>query len=263
MALEKILALCFTVFLFVAVPLLAQEYEKYENLRLEEYQVYDALIQKMFLRPERTQGANKLDVVVIKKETDCSIQLTLENAEPILKVFRNKFRYAQMDTTGDFIVQNAKSSILGDFFQFPYKHILAEGADLKKIFTGPGKGWERYYKKYPRSQGVLILSRIGFDSDKNQALIYVENRDGEMPPEGQFILMVLKDEKWSIVSKFPRSILLVPGPAPASGQSPKEEQKIEIKPIRQNEIKGEEVAPEQDKADGLSGEKEIIPAEGK
>jgi hypothetical protein len=61
----------------------------------------------------------------------------------------------------------------------------------------PG-GWEEFSRLYPKSQGVVSLSRIGFNSSKTQALVYVGNVCGGRCGEGNFFLLVKEAGKWKI-----------------------------------------------------------------
>ena len=54
--------------------------------------------------------------------------------------------------------------------------------------------WNRYYEKYPGAQGIMQLSRIGFDTEGRQALVYVGNQAFDTAGAGFFIVLVRKDD---------------------------------------------------------------------
>ena len=67
--------------------------------------------------------------------------------------------------------------------------ILFSERESREIF-GSGSGWKKFYEKYPFSQGIMTLSRIAFNSQMNQALIYVTNEAEDSIGGGYFVLLV-------------------------------------------------------------------------
>jgi len=45
-------------------------------------------------------------------------------------------------------------------------------------------GWEKYYKKYPKSNGIIGFSRVGFNTNYNEAFVYVEYLCGALCGRG-------------------------------------------------------------------------------
>lgn len=54
-------------------------------------------------------------------------------------------------------------------------------------------------KKYPDSAGIIVLSRVGFNSKKNQALIYIANQRGLLGGNGMFFVLAKGDQRWKVV----------------------------------------------------------------
>ncbi len=47
-------------------------------------------------------------------------------------------------------------------------------------------------KRYPNSQGTMTLSRVGFNRNIKQALVYVGNQEGFLAGAGYYVLLVKK-----------------------------------------------------------------------
>jgi hypothetical protein len=60
----------------------------------------------------------------------------------------------------------------------------------RRFFFDPkhGRMYEDLYKVYPGGSGLLLISRIGFDSSKGYAILYMEHWEGLVAGYGEFIL---------------------------------------------------------------------------
>jgi hypothetical protein len=72
------------------------------------------------------------------------------------------------------------------------------GEEIRRIFEGGARdsendGWKVFHKKYPTAGGFITLSRVGFNKEKTQSLIYVAHNCGWLCGEGNYILLVKKD----------------------------------------------------------------------
>ena len=54
----------------------------------------------------------------------------------------------------------------------PYTLISLQ--ELASSFPPTAPGWDKFYAKYPGSQGRLALSRVGFNQAKDTAVLYTE-----------------------------------------------------------------------------------------
>ena len=79
---------------------------------------------------------------------------------------------------------------------------------LDEIFTKDDErptalwdNWNRFYETYPESRGITEISRVGFNTKGNEALIYVGHRSYDLAGFGLHVLLVRKDDTWVIHSK--------------------------------------------------------------
>ena len=79
--------------------------------------------------------------------------------------------------------------------------VLINGDDYKNVFKNRDCeiGWKAFYKKYPRSQGYVKFSRVGFDREMKFALVEFSYVKECLNGEGHFFLMKRDNDQWKIV----------------------------------------------------------------
>ncbi|HET9791106.1 MAG TPA: hypothetical protein VFR08_07375 [Candidatus Angelobacter sp.] len=104
----------------------------------------------------------------------------------------------QQATIDAFRKANAQQVSLHRSFHSSLDYELVDESQLEPIFKKGGGWWDAYYKQFPRAQGILTFSRVGFNSDGTQALLYYSNRCGGLCGAGKYVVMVKHDGRWSI-----------------------------------------------------------------
>ena len=66
-----------------------------------------------------------------------------------------------------------------------------------KLFAKSGD-WKTFGQKYPNAAGFTLLSGIGFNRSRTQALVYVGNSCGLLCGSGHFVLLAKKRDKWVV-----------------------------------------------------------------
>jgi hypothetical protein len=79
--------------------------------------------------------------------------------------------------------------------------LISEGEALDTLSDYEG-AWDTFYEIYPDSQGILILSRVGFDKNKTQALVYACNQAGPAAIDGNYYLLVRNGASWIVKDVF-------------------------------------------------------------
>src|SRR3989442_12513640 len=75
----------------------------------------------------------------------------------------------QPETAKDFDAKNKNSFALEKKFSLRLPYVLVSESNLREIFRPDTKGyisegpWRRFYEKYPGAQGIMSLSRVGFN----------------------------------------------------------------------------------------------------
>jgi len=63
------------------------------------------------------------------------------------------------------------------------------------------EGWEAYYKTYPKSVGRGIISRVGFNDERTEALLYFGIQSQGLAGSGHLILLRLQGDQWVMTAK--------------------------------------------------------------
>jgi hypothetical protein len=94
------------------------------------------------------------------------------------------------ETIDDYVAKNAKSHQLKKSFNLKLEYILIPEEKLGSSDVG----------------GLIALSRVGFDSSGNQALVYVDYGRGPsfcgVGRYGRYMLLVKNKRRWTVKKKF-------------------------------------------------------------
>jgi hypothetical protein len=157
----------------------------------EEYAVYSALIERMFIRKE-------VELIVIKHQTSAYSSDPGRLGETLEQV-RKAMPGLKPETVADFQSRNNRPSLLEKLFDLKVKVALISKDEVEHLFGAGGGWWKTFYERYPKSQGILTLSQVGFNPEKNQALVYVGNQRGGLDGAGSYILLTREEgDDWVI-----------------------------------------------------------------
>lgn len=159
----------------------------------EEASVYKSIIEAMYVK-------DGIKLIVVRDHTvpgnlsDGGLNEQLQRAAKELPLL-------SQETVTDFLRKNSA--------QHPLTNSLKLNLELKRIGESEsqaifqeGKGWEEFYKKYPSSQGLLELSKPGFNGDATQALVYVANQGSWKGGAGYYVLLAKENNAWKIEKRY-------------------------------------------------------------
>jgi hypothetical protein len=159
---------------------------------IEEYAVYNDLLEAIF------KGA-ELDQVLIIDQTRVSSATLIEQN---LATFQE---YAPLapETVASFKERNQQSYPIKPVLDFGVEYQLLTQDEVDELRPlDEASGWKLLYEKYPHSYGFLYLSRVGFNADFSQALVYTETFHYERLMEGGYYLMTRQDGRWVIENDY-------------------------------------------------------------
>ena len=97
----------------------------------------------------------------------------------------------QLDTLTDFLEKNDESistrPLAADIAVVGFIS-RAESSEIFKSGPNPLDGWKLLYKRYPDAKGILSFSRIGFNHDHTQAIVYFAQTCGRLCGKGGYLL---------------------------------------------------------------------------
>lgn len=161
----------------------------------DEYAVWKALLEQKY-------GGRAPRIFVISDRTAVD---AIGKRSPIPDAFLSE------ETGRDFLAKNTESyaldSKVGGLPAWPV--ISTETANQLFPFAGitsidsetiqkMQNSWRQFYQKYPNTHGILALSRVGFNSEKTTALVYVKYDGGVMSHNGSYYLLKLVGASWQI-----------------------------------------------------------------
>jgi len=161
-----------------------------DKISSEEYKVYsDAILQLLGL-PE----AKGLFVIYDHTTIDSFDQQSVAYFEKESGIKLEK------DMIERFRAKNKMSYKLENNFISSLQVVLISEEEINHIFKN-GKGWDDFYKKYPHSHGIITLSRVAFNNDKNIAFLSFGNQCHWLTGIGYYVLLRKEDNRWVIVTK--------------------------------------------------------------
>ena len=98
----------------------------------------------------------------------------------------------------DFKAKNRTASVLERRFTTSAPYSIVSEQEMASIFSSTVAGWEKFYAKYPHAYAFLALSRVGFNQEKDTAVLYTEYQRGATDGEGDVVLMKKTDGRWTV-----------------------------------------------------------------
>jgi hypothetical protein len=162
-----------------------------QNGNAQEYAVYDAVIQAMYID-------NETEVIVVEDHT-LPLDLISEEWSEAVEYINENLPDAAEITLHDFQSKNQQPHRLETVFRLSIRYVLI--SEMESIAASRA-GWLDFYAKYPKAQGIMRLSRVGFNHDMSQALVYVQNQRSYNIGEGFYVLLTKQRNGWAIKAKF-------------------------------------------------------------
>ncbi|MBV9210920.1 MAG: RHS repeat protein [Acidobacteria bacterium] len=165
-----------------------------QNTDAEDYAVYAAILNPYF-------DEAKIRLLVIKKFTE---GFNTDEPEQRKELSPDNFalREVEQATIDDYVEKNRNKGyqLLDELLSLKGKHAFVMDAEMNEIFAKDcNKGWGTFYKKYPDSQGMTTLSKVGFNKERTQALVYVGTQSHCLAGAGHFIILAKQNGAWKVV----------------------------------------------------------------
>jgi hypothetical protein len=157
---------------------------------------------------EELVGKSMVKIAILNMTQPSKHELLLQsNGQPILwtemvKALLKEAPGLQPATLDAYRAANAQQAYLRRSFHTATDCELVDSARLDSFFKNNGGGWPAYYKQYPRSQGILAFSRVGFSADGTQGFFYLSNRCGELCGGGWYVVMEKQNGSWAMAREI-------------------------------------------------------------
>ena len=161
-----------------------------DNLEPEEYVVYADVIHGEFIEPFDK-------VIAIEASTSL---LSGRPTKSHLKAIAEELPFSMPDllpeTLDNFLTKNQRPHRIGKLMGPRLNYVLVSTQEIKEIFRDQ-EGWDRFYQKY-KAPGLLHFSRVGFDREKSQALLYVGHQQHWLVGSASYELRKKENEVWTL-----------------------------------------------------------------
>jgi len=123
---------------------------------------------------------------------------------------RNRLPDLRAETLNDYVAQNHTAAALSKSFGLRRPAIMLSDPDLSsmlvttklKVNFSPLSSrkinWSVFYDRYPLAPGMVSLSRVGFDSEMKQALVYEEMQANDNGTWGRYLVLRKESGEWLI-----------------------------------------------------------------
>ncbi|MFC2028360.1 hypothetical protein ACFLTX_00365 [Chloroflexota bacterium] len=156
----------------------------------EEELVYDALLKELFSSDLYVfMNMTQTDILgLADTETYLAVEKTLGDLTPGLML--------------DFKRRNESSHSLKTSMILEANYIVFSIEDMQEMFGENQNGWDIFYDRYPDAPGIISLSRVGFNQEMDQALVYLGIQSHWLAGSGTYYLMVSRNGSWIIQQSF-------------------------------------------------------------
>jgi hypothetical protein len=162
----------------------------------DEYAVWSVLLTKKYA----TEGTKRLVIedqtALLPSDLIVSHLADLENAS---------------DAVSDLKTKNQRPYIMENKFSVSLPCILISKGTENGLFHFPGdnridaeavknidQGWRQFYQDFPDAGGILSISRVGFNSDKSLAIVYISAKKSMMIANGKCYVLAKKNGSWEL-----------------------------------------------------------------
>lgn len=159
----------------------------------EEYAVYEVVIESVYL----IEG---VELIVIKDHTapDVSPGGSLDSETEYVQ--ENLGPAVELETLNDYKAKNRQTHKLDRRLSLDVQYALLSEVERREIFE-TGGGWSEFHAIYPNSPGVVVtFSRVGFNTEMSQALVYVEDQGDHGAGQGLYVFLTKEEGSWVIQS---------------------------------------------------------------
>lgn len=155
----------------------------------DDYAVLVAVIARYYERSDRP-------IIIEEFLTPCAISSNfLRDTEKLIE----PLRLAKMHND---CFLKPKQGIDVKRFKDKYRFIPIKDGYYEKFFKGKDctSGWKDFYKTYPRSQGYVRFSRVGFDEEGEFAILEFTYVKGCLEGEAHLFIMRKVNDNWQVAN---------------------------------------------------------------
>lgn len=156
----------------------------------EEYAIYSTLLNRLY------EGGHS-DRVLIRDRTSID-GFNYKAHDNVLEEVMRQLPLMQAETLGSFFDANEQSHPFDKSLRLPGASRFVDARQIESYFSEGGGGWHAFNCDYPHYGGFITLSKVGFNRDMNQAIVYFSSVCGETCGAGSLVFLVKEGAVWRI-----------------------------------------------------------------
>tara|TARA_B100000315_G_C14439805_1_gene524170 strand:- start:267 stop:914 length:648 start_codon:yes stop_codon:yes gene_type:complete len=154
-----------------------------------EYLIYSTILDEWY-------AYKQVNRIIIRGETALAVEK--KNLEEELSYLKNSLVGLEDTTVSDFKAKNLGSYPIEEFIFQRAVYKIISPAEINSFFSYKD-GWEKFYSHYPDADGLMTFSRVGFNEDLSQALVYIGAQWSDLSGTGIYVLLEKEvDGAWAI-----------------------------------------------------------------
>ena len=166
-----------------------------DEIEQKEYSIYSLSIENIYMRNLLSNHKSEIGSIVIISQTN---ELNEYWRDKLIDDIENE--NILEEAIEDWKKENESTRLLQRKFDLSYKYHLVTRTELDG-YEGDSF-FREFYKRYPNSNGLISVSKIGFDKARNTALIHVIHSYGALGARYDFITLERTDSTWGIVRRI-------------------------------------------------------------
>ena len=169
-----------------------------DEIEREEYSIYSLSIELIYMRNLLSNHKSEMGLIVIISETNELVEYWRDKFvkdiknEGIPKIMIENWRK-----------ENESTELLLRKFNLSFEYHLVTRTELDGI--NDVSFFREFYRRYPDSNGLISVSKIGFDKANNTALIHVIHSYGTLGATYNFVVLKKTDGAWGVVRRISTS----------------------------------------------------------
>jgi hypothetical protein len=116
------------------------------------------------------------------------------------KYIRKSMPALSRDALESYLSRNDQPYPLSSGMDLGVEYHLMSDEEMNEIFGN--NGWEEFYSRYPEASGSTTVSRVGFNRDLTEALVYVGNQAAPLAGMGNLIRLEKRNGEWRIMDQL-------------------------------------------------------------
>jgi hypothetical protein len=161
------------------------------DIETEEQAIYTAVFEELYGEPQ---------MYVIMSDTAVSIQ-GVEGMDAALETIGAQMTGVDEETAASFRDRNEASFPVPANMDLDLPYVLLTSTEMDQIFDINTSSWDVFYTRYPNSPGITTISRIGFNTDYTQALVYTGTMSHWLAGAGFYIFLEKSSGEWLVMTK--------------------------------------------------------------